>query len=281
MAGCSNSSGSVDSTPVLTGKVTVTGTAQAGETLTADTSSLGGNGTISYQWKRGTISIGSNSNTYVVQSADVGSPITVTVTRSGYSGSVTSNPTSTIGFPPLTGTVTVTGTAQTGETLTAVISLLGGNGTISYQWKRGTTKIGSNSSTYVVQSADVGSVIIVTVTRSGYSGELTSEPTESVTKTESFNITLTEIIDAAPLILNQTISRTGNNKTVTITVYNSSQYSSIAWYITGTNVSGSGASFTLDSSNPAYDRIGEHFLTVEVWKDGKPYNKTIIFTVTL
>ena len=97
---------------------------------------------------------------------------------------------------------------------------------------------------------------------------------------QDLTITFIQITDAAPLIVNQTISRTGANKTVTLTVSNPTQYSSIEWRVTGTNVSGNGTSFTLDSSNPAYNRVGEHFLTIEVWKDGKPYNKTIIFTVT-
>jgi len=97
---------------------------------------------------------------------------------------------------------------------------------------------------------------------------------------QGLTITFDAIIDAAPIIVNQTISRTGSNKTVTLTVSNPAQYSSIGWHVTGTNVSGSENSFTLDSSNPEYNRVGEHFLTLEVWKDGKPYNKTIIFTVT-
>jgi hypothetical protein len=93
----------------------------------------------------------------------------------------------------------------------------------------------------------------------------------------NFTITFTQITDSAPSIAGPTISRTGDNRTATLTV--SGQYSSIAWYITGTTVSGSGASFTLNSGNTAYNSPGEHFLTVEVWKDGKPYNKTVVFTV--
>ena len=97
---------------------------------------------------------------------------------------------------------------------------------------------------------------------------------------ENFTITFNQIADAAPIILDQTISRTGNNKTLTLTVANAGQYSSITWHVTGTLVSGSGASFTLNATNSAYNRIGEYFLTIEVWKENKPYNKTIIFTVT-
>jgi len=79
------------------GPVTLTGNAQAGQILTADTSALGGSGTISYLWRRGGSSIaGANSDTYVVQAADVGSAITVTVNRSDISGSVTSAQTAVV-----------------------------------------------------------------------------------------------------------------------------------------------------------------------------------------
>jgi hypothetical protein len=156
-----------------------------GQTLTANTGSLSGNGTISYQWKRGTASIGANNSTYTVQSADVGSTITVTVTRSGYSGSVTSSPTTAVtdsSFPALTGTVSISGTAQVGQTLTVNTGNLGGSGDISYQWNRGKTAIpGANSSTYTVQSADVGASITATVTRSGNSSSVTSAVTGPVT----------------------------------------------------------------------------------------------------
>jgi hypothetical protein len=38
--------------PVLTGAVTITGTAKVGQRLTADIFALEGSGTISYQWKK-------------------------------------------------------------------------------------------------------------------------------------------------------------------------------------------------------------------------------------
>ena len=178
--------GSVASTPTaivppaLTGTVSITGTTEVGQTLTANTDSLDGSGNISYQWKQRDINIGTNSKTYTIQSTDVGSTITVTVTRSGYSGSVTSSPTAGIGFPMLTGTVSITGTTELGQTLTANTDSLGGTGTISYQWRRRGYIIGTNSSTYVLVNDDVGSTITITVTRSGYSGSVTSSPTAGV-----------------------------------------------------------------------------------------------------
>ena len=84
--------------------------------------------------------------------------------------------------PPLTGTVSISGIAEVGQTLTAVTTSLGGSGTISYQWKRSDgTAIGTNSDTYTVLNADVGFTITVTVTRAGSSGSVTSAPTAAVT----------------------------------------------------------------------------------------------------
>ena len=77
----------------------------------------------------------------------------------------------------LTGTVSIEETAEVGQTLTADISALDGEGTITYQWKSGTDNVGINSSTYVVQESDIGFAITVTVTRAGYTGSKTSAPT--------------------------------------------------------------------------------------------------------
>jgi hypothetical protein len=87
--------------PVLTGTVTITGNAVFDQTLTANTSGLSSNppgplGTLTYQWKRGSANIGANAPTYTLVQADIGSTITLTVTAANCTGSVTSNPTSTV-----------------------------------------------------------------------------------------------------------------------------------------------------------------------------------------
>lgn len=82
----------------------------------------------------------------------------------------------------LNGTVSITGIAQVGQTLTAETSALGGSGIITFQWMRGgTTVIGSDSSTYIVQTADVGFTITVNVSRTGSIGNIVSAPTAVVT----------------------------------------------------------------------------------------------------
>jgi len=179
--------------PALTGTVTITGTAMVGQTLTADTDELEGSGTISYQWKRGDSSSAAGTNittatasTYILVAEDEGKFITVTVARLENSGDVTSAATSAIApLPALTGTVSITGTAKLGQTLTADTSSLGGSGTISYQWKRGTggsfTPItGATSSTYQLTTPDYNNSIVVVVTRTDNSGNVTSTQTSAV-----------------------------------------------------------------------------------------------------
>ena len=89
---------STGSASSLSGTVSITGDAAVGKSLTAETSSLGGSGTISYQWKRSDTAVGEgtdispngSSQNYTVAAADVGKYIKVTVRREGYSGSITS-----------------------------------------------------------------------------------------------------------------------------------------------------------------------------------------------
>ena len=101
--------------------------------------------------------------------------------------------------PSLSGTVSITGTAAFGGTLTANTSGLTPTplGTLSYQWKRGSTNIGSNSATYTLTQADIGSTITVTVSSSNHSGSRTSAPTATVVKA-------TQTPPAAPTMASRT-----------------------------------------------------------------------------
>ena len=86
--------------PLLDGTVRISGTARVGQTLAADTADLGGSGTVSFQWYRGTAPIpGAVGPIYVVHVDDVGHAIMVRATRAGNLGSVVSGLTGVI-FPP-------------------------------------------------------------------------------------------------------------------------------------------------------------------------------------
>jgi hypothetical protein len=170
--------------PALSGSVSISGTVQVGQALSANTSSLGGSGAITYQWIRGSTHVGTNSATYILAAADVGYTIKVQVSRAGYTGTVTSGATAAVAaadIPALTGSVSISGTAQVGQALSANTGSLGGSGAISYQWIRGaSTNVGTNSATYSPVAGDVGATIKVQVSRAGYTGTITSPVTAAV-----------------------------------------------------------------------------------------------------
>ena len=169
-----------------TGAPTISGTAQAGETLTADTSGIADadgltNVSFSYQWIRNdgntdTDIDGATGSTYEVSDDDVGKAIRVQVTfndgrdsqeslTSAATAEVTARPNS-----PATGAPTISGTAQVDETLTALTNGISDedgltNPTYSYQWIRSDNVeiAGATNSTYTLSDEDEGKAIKVKV----------------------------------------------------------------------------------------------------------------------
>ena len=184
-----------------TGLPTITGTAQVGQTLTANTSGIGdadGLGTFAYQWIRGAAAniAGATGLTYRPVAADVGATLKVRVSwtdGAGTAESLTSAPTAPVtaaaANSPPTGVPTITGTPQVGRTLTANTSGIGdadGLGTFAYQWVRGAAAniAGATGLTYRPVAADIGHTLKVRVSWTDVGGtaeSLTSAPTAAVT----------------------------------------------------------------------------------------------------
>ena len=180
-----------------TGSVTISGTANEDQTLTAANTLADedGLGTISYQWQRGGANIsGATNATYILTQSDVGSVITVVASYTdgqGASESVTSSATSAVANvnDNPTGSVTISGTATEDQTLTAANTLADedGLGSISYQWQRGGANIsGATSSTYTLTQSDVGSAI--TVVASYIDGQGSSESESSLATSAVANV---------------------------------------------------------------------------------------------
>ncbi len=164
-----------------TGAPTITGTAQVGRTLTADTSGIAdadglANATFSYQWLADdTDMAGATGLTYTLTDSDESKAITVQVSftddadneetlTSAETGAVDARPNS-----PATGAPTITGTAQVGRTLTADTSGIAdadglANATLSYQWLADDADIaGATGLTYTLTDSDESKVITVQV----------------------------------------------------------------------------------------------------------------------
>ena len=202
-----------------TGAPTISGTAQVGETLTADTSGIADedgldNATFSYQWlsSRDTAIPGATGSTYTLVSADLGKTIKVKVSFTDDEGneeSLTSSPTASVADSsnnPATGAPTISGTMQVGQTLTASTSGIADddgltNVSYTYQWiaNDGTSDSDiqdATLSTYTLVSDDVGKTIKVKVSFSDDAENeetLTSAATDSVVAAPASNTAATGV----------------------------------------------------------------------------------------
>ena len=195
------------------GAPAITGAAQVGETLTADTSGIAdadglSNVSYSYQWIRNDGSSDSDitsatGSSYTLAADDEGRTIKVKVSftddadngetlTSAATAAVDAEPNS-----PATGTPTITGTAQVGQTLTADTSAIADadgltNVSYSYQWiaNDGTSDSdisGGTDSTYTLAAADEGGTIKVKVSF-----------TDDADNGETLTSPATAAVDAAP-----------------------------------------------------------------------------------
>ena len=164
-----------------TGAPAIGGTAQVGETLTADTSGIGDddgldNAVFSYQWLAdGAALSGATVETYTLADADIGKAMSVKVSFTDDAGNdetLTSAATAAVEArpnSPATGAPTISGTAQVGETLKAETSGIAdadglSNATFAYQWLADGAEIsGATASAYTLAGADEGAAISITV----------------------------------------------------------------------------------------------------------------------
>jgi hypothetical protein len=191
-----------------TGSVTITGTATQGQTLTAantladiDGIPESGVGAISYQWSAdGTVIANATGSTYVLTQAEVGKAISVTASytdQQGTAESKTSSATASVANinDAPTGSVTISGTASQGQTLTAANTLadidgipVSGVGAIIYQWSAGGAVIANaTGSTYVLTQAEVGKAISVTASYADQQGTAESKTSSATASVANIN----------------------------------------------------------------------------------------------
>jgi hypothetical protein len=206
--------------PSITSAPSISGTALSGQTLTANPGAWSGTAlSFSYQWQRcdssggGCANVaGATSTTDALGAADVGYTIRVVVTATNKNGaaSASSAPTALVAAPPSapppvvppspTGSPTISGTAQQGQTLTASSGSWSGTTplTYAYQWQRCSSTGGSCAAvsgaiaqTYLLGSADVGATLRVAVTASNSAGSATATSGATAVVAASSSVRLT------------------------------------------------------------------------------------------
>lgn len=192
--------------------VSPSGTQSTGTLITANVGTWSGTATITYEykWTRNGVEIsGATASSYTIQLADDGTTIRVEVKGTNTYGTsafvASSNSVSAVNAVAPSNTVApvISGTAVVGQTLTSTTGTWSGipTPTYSYQWKRGATNIGTNSSTYTLVQADAGNTsnitCVVTATNSVGSANATSNQIAQILtiRTNSF-LTASAISDA-------------------------------------------------------------------------------------
>jgi hypothetical protein len=179
-----------DNRPTLTGTVSIDRTSPAvGDTLTATYSGGNGSGTATWQWLRDDVQISnSNSNTYIVASADEGKTLKAEVSYANQKGSVASAATTAVpgdNRPTITGTVSIDNTTpKVEDILTANYTPGNGTGTAEWQWLRNDTPItGATNTSYTVSANDVNAKLKAQVRFADQKDSVTSEATAVVPDT--------------------------------------------------------------------------------------------------
>lgn len=230
--------------PANTAVPVVTGTAQAGSTLSASTGTWSGDLPMSftYQWQRcdntgaNCVDIASATNpTFALTAADVGHQLRVGVTATNASGaaiaySLTTATVTAAPVPPANTVLpTVTGSPVSGQTLTASTGTWTGDPTITfaYQWQR-CDNTGANcaaiasatASTYVLTAGDVGHELRVAVTGTNGAGNATATSAATAVVTAAAGApqnTVAPAISGTPVV-GQTLSGTPGTWTGTATI---------------------------------------------------------------
>ena len=117
---------------------------------------------------------------------------------------------------PLTGDVAITGTARSGQTLTASVTGSNNTGTLSYQWNAdGEPITDAKGKTYTLTDAEVGKKITCEVKSDVQTGSITSEETGPVTKV--YGITIDPDIEDGSVSADKDSAEAGETVTLTVT----------------------------------------------------------------
>ena len=278
------------------GSVTIAGDAKVGETLTATAHDADGvPANVNYGWFAGSTPLGTGA-TYTVKPADKGKTITVKAIYTdgaGHAEVVSSDPTAEVSDaaptpqppqPPATnhepvGSVTITGDAKVGETLTASNDLKDddGMGQITYRWFADGKEIGQGAS-YTLQDTDKGKTI--TVKAEYTDGKGTAETVESAKTAEVAENTAPTPQPPQPPATNHepvgSVTITGDAKVgETLTASNDLKDDdgmgqiTYRWFADGKEI-GQGASYTLQDTDK-----GKTITVKAEYTDGKGTAETV------
>jgi len=197
--------------PPVPATVTMTGTARAGQILTATATSWDYSAGTTYQWLRdGQAIMGANAQTYAPAFADLTHSISVRVsaTKSGFNSADAVSAAAVIAPAVAAPAASITGDAVVNGTLIASPTT-GGDTQVSYQWLRAGRVIGgANAASYSPTVSDYLKSIAVrtTVVQAGFKTAIT---TSSVKTIQAGSLIAPQIAITGTAAMAQTLSASG------------------------------------------------------------------------
>lgn len=275
MSGCNVDS---DNNPNTLGSITLSGTPTSGQTLSASVSDPDGiSGAVQYYWYADNEVIeDANSSTFTLTNDQIGSAITVQGSYTddgGINESHISDATASVSAISYDATVTISGEATIGSTLTATVADQNGieNATIIYTWFADDEVIEDEVlSTLTLGDAQFGKVITVQATFEddrGFSESPISAATDPVART---NTEGTITIEGTPTV--------GNTLTTTIEDEDgASDSATYQWFADDQVIAGATqSSFTVDAS-----LIGQVLTVQATYTDDYGFSEEIMSEPTI
>lgn len=275
MSGCNVDS---DNNPNTLGSITLSGTPTSGQTLSASVSDPDGiSGPVQYYWYADNEVIeDANSSTFTLTNEQIGAAITVQGTYTddgGINESHISDATDDVSAISYDATVTISGDAVIGSTLTATVADQNGieNATIIYTWYANDEEIEDEVlSTLTLGEAQFGKVITVKATFEddrGFSESPISAATDPVARTNSEGSITIEGTPTVGNTLNTTIAD-DDGATGTITYQ---------WFADAQAISGATqSSYTVEAS-----LIGQVLTVQATYTDDNGFSEEIISEPTI
>ena len=275
---CSEDADTPDNSPA-TGAPTIGGTAQVGQTLTANTSGIADadgltNVSFTYQWLADDTDIaGASGSTYTLTDSEESKAIKVEVSFTDDAGNdetLTTAATDAVAAAstpnsPATGAPTISGTIQVGETLTADTSGVSDADGLSsvqyeYQWLADDSDIsGATNATYTLVAADEGKVIKVRVS---FTDDADNEETLTSAATDAVDARPNSDLSAPPVVDGPNNVNYVENATSPVARYSTDdpEEDAITWGVSGRD----GPAFSIDDgvlkfrTPPNYERPADN-----------------------
>jgi hypothetical protein len=200
-----------------------------------------------YQWKIGTTNVGTNSATYSNNALATGNSVTCIMTSNATcaTGSpATSNAIAMTVNPNLPASVSITAnpgnTICSGTNVTFTAVPVNGGASPSYQWKIGTTNVGTNSATYSNNALANGNFVTCIMTSNATCATGSPATSNAIAMTVNPNLPASVSITANP----GNAICSGTNVTFTAVPTNGGASPSYQWKIGTTNVGTNSATYS-------------------------------------